>query len=240
MADSNKTYFGSPSEIRRRMMMTAKTGGGGGATTDNYIQDGLIFMLDGLNKGTNDGNWVDLVGGMLFTNYGAIENDKGFIFNGEQYMLGQSGVVYDITTYTIEVCIKPFEKSNWVLCTPSVNGYFEGFSVCFSDKGPYMHYSKENREGYELPSTEIDALSISMNTSLGYGNLIELTSKGKNSFSDRNVWVLGGRTGYPTPTTPRSLFNGEIYAVRIYNRTLNAEEMLNNQLVDNERFELGL
>jgi hypothetical protein len=79
-----------------------------------------------------------------------------------------------------------------------------------------------------------------MNTSTCFCNFIKQSKGKKDTWSDRNVWVLGGRTGYPTPTTPRYLFNGEIYAVRIYNRTLNAEEMLNNQLIDNERFGLGL
>ena len=218
----------------RRQMMHANIGAGG--NINDYIQDGLIFMLDGIDKGTDDGNWIDLIGGMLFTNYGAVKTDSGFVFNGAEYMLGQSGVVYDSSIYTIEICMNPYIKGNWVLCTPSVNGYYEGFSVCIS--GNRIFYRKENSECYSYEAK--GNVTISMNTSTCFCNFIKQSKGLKDIFSDRNVWVLGGRSGYPTPTTPRSLFNGEIYAVRIYNRTLNAEEMLNNQLIDNERFKLGL
>lgn len=52
MADSNKTYFGSPSEIRRRMMMTAKTGGGGYPQPIALQTDGLAHITLPMNLKT--------------------------------------------------------------------------------------------------------------------------------------------------------------------------------------------
>lgn len=202
----------------------------------DYVQDGLIFMLDGIIKGENVGDWTDLIGGMRFINHGAVEVDDGFVFNGSEYMFGSSGVVYDSATYTIEVVIKSFTRSNWILCTPSVNGFVEGFSVCFGRGGIY--YSKAQAYGYNLPTA--DSVTISLSSANGYCNKEQLYTISKDTFSDRNVWVLGARTGYPTPTTPRNFFKGTICAVRIYNRTLTAKEIVNNQKVDNLRFNLGL
>lgn len=50
------------SELRRRMMMQQ-----GGEPLPEYIQDGLVFWLDGIDKGNITGKWIDLIGGIEFT-----------------------------------------------------------------------------------------------------------------------------------------------------------------------------
>ena len=41
-------------------------------------------------------------------------------------------------------------------------------------------------------------------------------------------------------TNKQNIFKGTIYAIRIYNRILTADEMKHNQRIDNERYGLGL
>lgn len=218
------------SELRRHMMVQQ------GQSASDYIQDGLIFWLDGIDKGGSRNKWRDIIGGLEFVNYGAIENDDHFYFDGASYMIGPSGVVYDITNHTIEVCVEPIVKSNWVLCTPSVHGYVEGFSVSFQSIG--ITYAKSTTNLYDIPYN--GKMTISMNIERGYGNMNSLVLSIKDYFSDRNLWVVGGRTGYPTPSIPRYLFNGKIYAIRIYNKLLTSDEMIYNQQIDNLRFNLGI
>lgn len=43
------------------------------AKTHGYITDGLVFHLDGINKGAKEGMWVDLVSGVEFAPDGEVE-----------------------------------------------------------------------------------------------------------------------------------------------------------------------
>lgn len=84
-----------------------------------YISDGLIFELDGLDKGiTSSYCWVDKVGGITFTNVGGVEElNDGFRFNGTStsYLRGSS--VLDSVRYdncTIEIVLKSdLASGNW-------------------------------------------------------------------------------------------------------------------------------
>lgn len=45
-----------------------------------YIQDGLVFHLDGIERG--ESGWTDLIGGKKFTLYNCTLNDDNVEFNG--------------------------------------------------------------------------------------------------------------------------------------------------------------
>jgi hypothetical protein len=68
----------------------------------------------------------------------------------------------------------------------------------------------------------------------------------QKSLSSSDYWTISGDTStmrlgqaFSGGATQFPL-NGDIYAIRIYNRRLTSEEMLNNQILDNQRFGLGL
>ena len=49
---------------------------------DAYIQDGLVFQLDGIDKGNVEGAWVDRKAGRQFTLNNCIVNSDNIEFNG--------------------------------------------------------------------------------------------------------------------------------------------------------------
>lgn len=75
-------------------------------TINSYITDGLVFYLDGINKGTNEGKWTDLAGGVQWTNYGATSLENGWSFANEAYMLDDGTMgSYSFANCTVEMCI---------------------------------------------------------------------------------------------------------------------------------------
>jgi hypothetical protein len=85
-----------------------------------YISDGLIFELDGLDKGsTSSYCWVDKVGGKTFTNAGGVEElSNGFRFNGTStsYLNADFNTLTDVNyvSCTIEIVLKSsLESGTW-------------------------------------------------------------------------------------------------------------------------------
>ena len=86
--------------LQRRMMMSAKQG-------PEYVQSGLVFWLDGLNKGSSDGSeWIDRIGGVVFENVGATPIRNGYSFESGNELRTTTRVRYPSVSSTIEVCIK--------------------------------------------------------------------------------------------------------------------------------------
>ena len=55
-------------------------------TAASYIQDGLVFQLDGIERG--DSGWTDLIGGKKFTLYNCTLNDNNVEFKFRTKTLG--------------------------------------------------------------------------------------------------------------------------------------------------------
>lgn len=84
--------------------------------------------------------------------------------------------------------------------------------------------------------------TVSMSSGRAYANGNSLSSVAFTSkHADTNEGgVFVGATRGSGYTSPTNIFSGSIYAVRIYNRVLTANEVLHNQYVDNQLYELGL
>ena len=81
---------------------------GGGSPTE-YIQDGLVFWLDGENIGNTQGYWTDLIGGNLFQLFGDVSQQGNRMrFNGG-YARCADPIRLDLSTGTFHVCMK-FDK----------------------------------------------------------------------------------------------------------------------------------
>lgn len=69
---------------------------------DAYIQDGLVFQLDGIDKG-NDA-WIDRKGQKEFVLHNVVTNSNNMEFNGtNSYAECSSTLGYDSVTHTLEV-----------------------------------------------------------------------------------------------------------------------------------------
>lgn len=226
----------------------------------NYVQNGLVFHLDGINKGNNSDAWTDLIGGVDFPNHGASAEEKGWDLDGQSSWLG-----YDTNSYnlpfsmencTIEVCFydKAINQGTGVpgstafLCsfgsqsdagTNQTNGAY--VNLCDSSDTKYINgcYLDGTTNVYAdslVDSVAANTLSINKGAALHNGQA--LSSLGRNHWAN----VKGGRLiGVQNHTRGKqNYFNGKIYAIRVYNRILTPAEMLHNQHVDNARFNLDL
>ena len=208
----------------------------GGAMLCWYGSDGLAFCLDGQVKGDTAGAWTDCMGGRIYTNYGATEITKGWNFGGSAKMVHTGGVIYPGATSTIEFVVRRTrvqaeiifaaggasnDDSLWMV-------YRGGTQMHFRNNGNYYGYTDLQQTGYR---------TTSLNVNYGVDNFIDLQSNN----------IVGGAIGTTADSVIASrntgstlYFNGDIMAIRIYNRLLTKEEMLAHQRLDNERFNLGL
>lgn len=210
---------------RRRVM-------GGSTLNTPYIKDGLIFLLDGIDKGASDGTWVDLVGGNVFT---IREGDlvtslsDGFEFDGG-VMLGTKSLNVS-EDCTVEFVIEPSSLSGIVF--QGVPGPANGGIMVLLQSGLF----RGRKQAYTFVMANKCTFSIHEN--FGYENMTELAKKSGTDFwnSLHKGAVVGAETGASGLRYP---FKGIIHCIRVYNRNLTADEMLFNQQIDNVRFNLGL
>ena len=205
----------------------------------HYISNGLVFHLDGIEKGPTENSWTDLIGGKVFTNYGGVSLQNGWQFTNDlssthNNMRNTSTLSFSETTHTIEVCYyAPANKYGLIFLNKASGGICFGIQsamnniIWSSNSKPMWTKSSGNFTGYN---------TISVNTSRGIANInTTLTAGSNNSWSKGDYNGIGGRSYSYTYE-----FTGTIYAIRIYNRLLSEAEMKHNQMIDNKRFNLGL
>lgn len=202
-----------------------------------YIQDGLIFQLDGINKGSNVNAWTDLVGGIPFVyNEAATIKQNSVSLDGTNYLRPSNNrtISTSYLTSTIEVCANQGSNYGGVFISGANN------SICFIRKSNGLttgvstnNSRKRLTASGAIPNTVYTA-SVNVNTFY----IVNGISK---SLSTASEWVKS-QTGYVSIGGNENGYMGamEIYAVRVYNRILTIDEVLYNQRLDNERFNLGL
>lgn len=218
------------SEIRRRMMMAQ----GGEFMPDGYIADGLVFQLDGLHMGDDASTMIDIIGGRVFNLVGgARKTSNGIDFTqAGRYMLG-SFPRFDNPHFTVEYVCTQTSFSN-----PGAFYISNGYSVNYPSL--IYRYSLQPRNngrtvtGIRVAQRRFKVVSISYSDALMDGMTPTLTT-GCNDYL-----FEAGTVGINYPNNNTFNYRGYFHAARIYDRDLSAEEMLHNQQIDNERFNLGL
>lgn len=211
---------------RRRVM-------GGGVVPhydeNSYVQDGLVFQLDGIAKGNSadTSTWVDLKGGLVFTQNGVVTStDNGWYFDGTSNLTCAS-VLSDNTDYTIETC-----ASNYIVWH---NGSHTSGNPYFYTLNRGLYFLQRN-----VPVTDNNMRTImsspfttSLNLDTCYINKVLYTGRGMADYwSDPARFDIGLFKGNHS--------TGTIYAIRIYSRRLTSEEQLHNQDVDIARFNISV
>lgn len=213
---------------RRELLMM----GGGG-----YIKNGLVLQLDGVDKGTSDTTkWVDLIGGIEFTEVNGVSMHNGnhltfFGSNyGEQMLVGDKVVDFPASTHTVEA-VMICRVTGW----QGIFGSGSNGKVMLYQRGSNLAMS-----GTQIGVTE----KLPINSPRIVGLTSERYMYNGEVFEYLSSVVLARNYVYPTigslSTGQTYGFLGDLFAIRIYNRHLTTEEMLHNQKVDNERFNLGL
>jgi hypothetical protein len=208
----------------------------------DYIHDGLILHLDGINIGNNDGYWTDQIGGRKFTIEGDVyHNIDRMIFNGGFCSkIVEDADRIDSTDVTVHVCFKCYSTSAqiWLFSFPPINPtdipQNQVSTFFLLQNGNSVQFSRPKEVGY-LIGDILTNNTCSVNSELGISNFITLDDGHKEWWGGYDECNIGRRSSVHPVT-----FFGEIMNIMIYNRKLSKEEMLHNQNIDNKRFNLRL
>lgn len=219
----------------------------------DYIQDGLVFQLDGINKGNNPGYWTDLKGGIKFDLSNASNIGLSYIeMDGTHYegLPGDHNIEIDASTndcqFTVEVVIDRAYTSNTNKQCIIFDPGSQDNSAAFYDQYKVSEFQttcggSNRRYNWSLPSSIYIQKCIISGTKerlmFNMDSSIATMVNGRSWTSSRdNLAHVGGRG----ISGSNYAFEGKIYAIRLYNKTLTEEEMLYNQNLDNVRFNLNI
>lgn len=203
-------------------------------TADSYIQDGLVFQLDGIEYGGIDGQWIDRKAHCSFDLRTYIQrNINSYQFNGPLGApLLYGGLKGDGINYSAEIVIEHSANISCYLISGSVDFPFHfGLSAA---NGGRMWFGNQATVPYYLYSFGLNCVHFGSNCLIN----------GVSQRFDRNgAWEQSDQLTLAAKNKTNNSYvfkNGSIYAIRIYNRQLTDREILINQNIDNARFQLGL
>lgn len=200
---------------------------GSAAADKDYIKEGLVFWLDGIDRGGEEGIWSDLVGGVVFhTTPDTVEFGADFV---QGIMLSDMSVNYPYGSSTIEAVYRISEttSSNIIYFLGGVNGSIAS-GVAGGDTLIIAEGPNNKLTYYDAGLKRIGAHTVSANSTLMMHNLaVNTVQEAKDYWSHRGDSARAGSTHIA------------LYSIRIYDRLLSEEEMRHNQEVDKRRFNLN-
>ena len=210
-----------------------------GSLPKTYVRNGLVFWLDGIDRGNVTGSWVDKIGNITIPLTNVTYNTNGIVFDGTAY-----GKIENVTTGitpaigTIEVCaqVETTAAGYTIFC-----GENSAIRFHFAGGNGTVQYSKISGD-MNWKITKNNPFTASLNAVRCYFNGIAGVSDSTISWSPSltsNCIIIGG-AGLLANPAQYNKFVGTLYSIRIYNRQLSADEMLQNQQYDNRRFNLGI
>ena len=221
----------------------------------DYVKNGLILHLDGINN-TGNGHsntstiWKDLSGNNNNgTVTGATWGNTGLSFDGIDDWVPIKELNYN--QFTLEAVFEPKDVLNYeyqyIICNLEVGGY--GIALNTGNKNLFGISYNTNIVDYELLLSQND-INLNVKNTLTYtndgkehklylnGNLINSKVDGNRVLgfpNDNTIMALGTNPSGSTNVGLES-FNGTIYSARMYNRVLTEQEVKNNYEIDKSRF----
>lgn len=219
-----------------------------------YINKGKVLHLDGIDKGDNANAWTDLVQGLVFNIYGdkygkVTQLAKGFSLPGYTgaYLCASATTtqIPNNQNATVEACFKPTAIQAGFIFAKFTSAYSPMFFICADGdiRGFNSASGAGRRWGAGLQANQNYTASIEYDKSIVNGEEISLDGSTAGAYqmeSQQNYARIGSRRRDSGIGTGQDLFKGTVYSIRIYDHKLTSEEILHNQKVDNERFNLGL
>lgn len=211
-----------------------------------YVTDGLILYFDGIEKGDTADAWTDLVNGVVFA-----KKAGGVTFNSNNVQFGSSSnnALYNTsvtnfgtsTSCTIEVCYRdiPTSGTRTAFYSYGTGGTALGFQFVGGNRVA-INVGNGGGRPYNGAWTAETTGTYSISTARAYQNGVSKGFTSDKTYQSRNAVasIIGG-SGRGASTYYDCL-GGKIHSIRIYNRHLTEEEVLHNQAIDNERFNLEL
>lgn len=234
-SDMAKAYVGS-TEVSKMYL-------GGDLVYENnpydeygYIKAGKVFHLDGADF---DGNtWIDRIGGITYTPEGTVTSQNGgVVLNGSSLLYSSQSADVSNTIGTLEIVYKPNTLSNYQ-------------TILFQRSGKFSYFLNTNKTvSWRITSSKVATKITNATTSIYTHSL-------SNSYNYFNGVSMGNgatvkwqnTSQYPSvigcywynSSYKQYYASGILYQIRIYNRILTEAEILHNQQVDNERYNIGL
>lgn len=216
---------------------------------DAYIQDGLVFQLDGIDKGNVEGAWVDRKAGRQFTLNNCIVNSDNIEFNGTDSEAIDNDN-YKLPTvpekYTIEVVLYYGGGSILTQNKSSSSSYGSPIMAALSSTINYLTIGRNLYAVEALPKNKymclqaqsrdstLDTVQVNYN-----GNVLASRSSTiAENFYDYG-WSSVGCV-WTSYTSKAGHLLGKVYSIRLYNRVLTEEELYNNMVVDYMRFKIPI
>lgn len=217
---------------------------------DAYIQDGLVFQLDGIDKGNVEGAWVDRKAGRQFTLNNCIVNSDNIEFNGTDSEAIDNDN-YTLPTvpekYTIEVVLYYGGGSILTQNKDSSTSYGSPMMVALSSTINYLTIGRNLFAVEALPKNKYMCLQAQSKDSIV--NTVQVNYNG-NVLAQRDGSIISTTfyaNGWPSVgcvwtsyTSKASHLLGKVYSIRLYNRLLTEEELYNNMVVDYMRFKIPI
>ena len=198
-------------------------------SADAYVQDGLVFQLDGIDKGNVEGAWVDRKAGKQFTLNNCIVNSNNIEFNGKDSSAVYNQLLDFGTKTTVEVVFIKETNTGTII---SSGDKVQLIALVNTSGYRHRYFTGNYITGQPFPDpTAIHTLSI---PTRGRRPILDQIAQPKTykdiySVSDTTNTYVGGGPSY---------LKGKIYSIRIYNRNITEAEMLKNQMIDIERFNI--
>lgn len=228
---------------------------------DGYVQDGLVFHLDGINTGSDTANkWIDLIGGTSFRlvgNCAKAANYVNFPGSGWSYAIADKTCLddLDLANCTIEVVYKvdgftysARKHSPIFFAGDAVDGSSTSHIGLLAQHYNYHQFSfvpsSAQNKRWLLQPTDIDVnndiIRASLSSTIGIINGITAQPTGNtvNRYHTVNATV-GAILDYSAREgmwNYRDELIGKIYSIRVYNRCLTQNEISQNVARDNIRF----
>ena len=220
-------------------------------SADAYVQDGLVFQLDGIDKGNVEGAWVDRKAGRQFTLNNCIVNSDNIEFNGNDSEAIDNDHYRFPTVpenYTIEVVLYYGGGTILTENKDSSSSYGSPMMVALYSTANYLTIGKNLYAVEALPENKYMCLQAQAK---GQYNTIQVNCNGD---------VLASRKGTDSIIKYRDFDHGQasigcvwisssdkaghllgkVYSIRLYNRLLTEEERYNNMVVDYMRFRIPI
>lgn len=221
---------------RRDMMRLTSISPTPTPSINDYVQDGIIFWLDGIENTRSGHNasatrWEDLSDNPLYFTYNndSVIGDKYCIPNGK--MAGTSRVTSTTESYTIEIVMELSTLEQQMLLPWKGNAYGTIW-VRGSATPPVLAFSSGNNDG--VKGVEIVS-GINTYTARGLSNMM-VNGIASTIMSSSASWASQfSQIGYYNSAYPRNA-TSKYYAIRIYNRILTDAEVAINVAVDTARF----
>ena len=205
-----------------------------------YITDGLVFHLDGTDcTGTQ---WQDRISGKILSLSGSAPSvsNGGVVFNGASVFYNTTIIPPAYNVGTIEVVLNnrvTESTGKWIVGHGTADG------ICFTINTAYHETSfRLSTSNYprRLGLTENNKIyTHSITTTYNIVN-----KQSKNSASN-DYWGLGYCFSVGGKITNNSfardkMCKSTVYQIRIYNRKLTYNEIINNQTVDIEKYNISI